>query len=309
MLVLGTVVDQEEEPGGGQALHQAIEQGLRLGVDPVQVLTDEQQGLLLALAQQHALEGIERALAALGWIEFAGTGCPPAGRPGGTATLGACPGGSRRASDLPGQLGPDGAGVIMVLDMAVAPEQVDDREVRRRLAIGHGGTLQHRQPWCGGHGRTRRRAVTSPRRLPRPWPPPGHAPPPPAPAPAAGPQLRLPAHEAGEPPRRAGLQTPADRTGPGQLKDLHGLGEPLDGKRPQGGDLDEALGQPEGRRRQPDTAWGGELLHTRGQVRGLAHGGVVHVQVVANRPHDDVAGMEPHARLHLQAVRAAHLSA
>ena len=38
---------------------------------------------------------------------------------------------------------------------------------------------------------------------------------------------------------------------------------------------------------------------------GLAHGGVVHVQVVANRPYHDFAGIESHTRLHLQAVGAA----
>ena len=69
MLVLGAVVDQEQEPSGRQALDQAVEQGLGLGIDPVQVLEDQQQGLHLALAQQQALEGVEGALAALRGIE------------------------------------------------------------------------------------------------------------------------------------------------------------------------------------------------------------------------------------------------
>ena len=47
---------------------------------------------------------------------------------------------------LPGQLGPDGAGVIAVFDMTVALEQVNDGEVGRRLAIRHGGTLEHQPP-------------------------------------------------------------------------------------------------------------------------------------------------------------------
>ena len=122
-----------------------------------------------------------------------------------------------------------------------------------------------------------------------------------------GRQLLLPSHEAGEPTRRCGLQTPADRTGPDQLKDLHGLWQPPDGKPPQGVDLHESLDQPEGRRRQPDTPRGRELLHTRGQMRGLADGGIVHVQVVANRPHHDFPRVEPDAHLHLQTVGAAHL--
>ena len=65
VLVLRAIVDQQQEAGGRQALDQAIEQGLRLRINPVQILEDQQQRLLLALAQEHALEGVERALAAL----------------------------------------------------------------------------------------------------------------------------------------------------------------------------------------------------------------------------------------------------
>ena len=70
VLILGAVVDQEQEAGGGQALDQAVEQGLGLGVDPVQVFEDQQQRLHLALAQQHPLERLQRALAALRRIEL-----------------------------------------------------------------------------------------------------------------------------------------------------------------------------------------------------------------------------------------------
>ena len=69
VLILGPVVDQQQEPSRGQALHQGIEQGLGLRVDPVQVFEDQQQRLHLALAQQHALDGLEGALAALRRVE------------------------------------------------------------------------------------------------------------------------------------------------------------------------------------------------------------------------------------------------
>ena len=65
VLVLGAVVDQEQEAGGPEALHEAVQQGLGLAVDPVQVLEDHQQRLHLALPQQQALDRVERALAAL----------------------------------------------------------------------------------------------------------------------------------------------------------------------------------------------------------------------------------------------------
>ena len=44
--------------------------GLGLGIDPVQVFEDQQQGLYLAFAQQHALEGVQRALAPLRRVEL-----------------------------------------------------------------------------------------------------------------------------------------------------------------------------------------------------------------------------------------------
>ena len=198
--------------------------------------------------------------------------------------------------------------VVVVVDMTVALEQVEHGEVGRRLAVGHGGTLEYRPPL---------RVVgvdelVDQARLPHAGLP-DHGDDLAMPRPGLlqrllqGRQLLLPSHEAGEPTRRCGLQAPADRTGPRQLKDLHGLGQPPDGKLSQGVDLHEALGQPEGRGSQPDTPRGRELLHTRGQMRGLADGGIVHMQVVANRPHHDFPGVEPDAHLHLQTVGAAHL--
>ena len=69
MLVLRPVVDQEEQPRGRQALDQAVQERLRLGVDPVQILEDHEQRLHLALAEQQALDGVEGPLAALRRIE------------------------------------------------------------------------------------------------------------------------------------------------------------------------------------------------------------------------------------------------
>ena len=44
---------------------------------------------------------------------------------------------------LPGHFGPDGAGVIAVLHLDIALQQVEHREVRRGFAIGHRGALEH----------------------------------------------------------------------------------------------------------------------------------------------------------------------
>ena len=69
VLVLGAVIDQEQEPRRRQALDQAIEQRLRLGIDPVQILKDQQQRLHLAFPDQQALERVQGAPAALRRVE------------------------------------------------------------------------------------------------------------------------------------------------------------------------------------------------------------------------------------------------
>ena len=67
--VLRPVVDEEQEARRGQALDEAVEQGLGLAVDPVEILEDHHQRLDLALAQQQALDRVERLLAPLDRIE------------------------------------------------------------------------------------------------------------------------------------------------------------------------------------------------------------------------------------------------
>src|SRR5262249_62027572 len=69
VLILGAVVDQQEETSCRQALKQAIEDCLGPGIDPVEILEDETEGLALALQKQQALDGIQGPLATLRWIE------------------------------------------------------------------------------------------------------------------------------------------------------------------------------------------------------------------------------------------------
>ena len=69
MLILRPVVHEQQESGGREALDQLIEQGLGLGVDPVEVLDDDQQRLDLAFPEQEPLHRVQRASAALGRIE------------------------------------------------------------------------------------------------------------------------------------------------------------------------------------------------------------------------------------------------
>jgi hypothetical protein len=141
VLVLGTVVDEQQELGRGKTRDQAVKQGLSLGVDPVQILADQKQGLHLAFAQQHALERREGALAALGGIKLAERAIVGQDVQEREQRWDHVLEGRVQRQDLPGQLGPDDAGIVVVVDMTVAFEQVKHGKIGRRLAIGHGGTL------------------------------------------------------------------------------------------------------------------------------------------------------------------------
>jgi hypothetical protein len=69
VLVLRAIVDEQQVLGGGETLDQTVEQGLGLGIDPVQVFADQEQGLHLAFAQEEPLEGLQSALTPLGRVE------------------------------------------------------------------------------------------------------------------------------------------------------------------------------------------------------------------------------------------------
>ena len=110
MLVLGTIIHQEEETGGRDALDQAVEQGLGFRIHPVQILTDQQQRLHLAFAQQEALEGVERALAALRGVERQERTLLRQDVQEGQQRWEGVLEGLVQRQHLPGQLGADGAG-------------------------------------------------------------------------------------------------------------------------------------------------------------------------------------------------------
>ena len=192
---------------------------------------------------------------------------------------------------LAGHLGPHRAGVVPLVEVAVALEQVDDGEVGRRLAVGHRGALQH-QPALGvggmdeligqtrlahaGLAHQRHHLAVPGCRLRQRL--------------VQGLELVLPPDKARQPPGGCGLQAPPERTGPHQLKDLHGLDQPLHRHRPQRIHPHQPFHQPEGAGGQPDAPRRGHLFHTRRQDRGLPHGRIVHMQVVANGPHHHFPG-------------------
>src|SRR5262249_47710424 len=225
--------DQQQQSGRGQALQQRLEERLRLRIDPVQVFEDQQQRLYLAFAQQHALEGVEGALTPLRRLELLER----------TVLWEDVQQGEERRErllqrlverqHLPGDLGTDGARLIPLLDMRIALEQVNDREIWRSFAIGHRGTFEH-QPALGVVGmdnligQTRlpytslannryHLAVTrvgSLKGVPECL------------------EFRLPSDKARQPPCHCRLQAPADAAGADQFKHLHRLGQSPDRDRP-----------------------------------------------------------------------------
>src|SRR5262249_5498413 len=144
--VFRTVVNQEQEAGRGQTLDQAVQQGLGLSIDPVQVFADQQQRLHLTFAQQHTLECLERALTPLRWIQTQERAVLRQDIQQREQRRDSVLKSGIERQYLPRYLGPDGAGVVALLDMGIALEQVNHREIWRGLAIGHRGTLQHQPP-------------------------------------------------------------------------------------------------------------------------------------------------------------------
>ena len=121
---------------------------------------------------------------------------------------------------LAGHLGPHRAGVVPLVEVTVALEQVDDGEVGRRLAIGHRGALQHPPALRGvgmdklidqarlahtGLAHQRHHLAVPGCRLRQRL--------------VQGLELVLPPHKARQPPGGSGLEAPPQRTGPHQLKD------------------------------------------------------------------------------------------
>ena len=122
-----------------------------------------------------------------------------------------------------------------------------------------------------------------------------------------GGHFRVTADEARQAPRHPGLKAPAQRRRPDELEDRDGLWQPLHGDWPQGRDLHQPLHQPQGVGRQQNAPRGGELFHAGREMRRLAYGGVIHVQIIADRPHHDGAGVQAHAHLHANTMGAACL--
>ena len=212
-----------------RTVDEAVEQGLGLVVDPVEVFDDEEERLRPGLAQEHPLCVVDRALPTGRRVE----------RQPGTVVDGHVEQGQERRQrrlerpierqQLPGYLLADFAEVVPVLDLEIALEQVDHRQIAGRLAIGHGGALE--EPPAGQAMRMDK--LVNEARLPDArFADDGRA----LSVPVTGlllgaselPQLRVAADEACEAASSAGLQAGPDRACARRLVDLDGIDEALD---------------------------------------------------------------------------------
>ena len=62
MLVLGSVRDEKQNTSRRQALDEAVQHGLGLGVDPVEILESDHERLHVTLSEQEMLHAVERPL-------------------------------------------------------------------------------------------------------------------------------------------------------------------------------------------------------------------------------------------------------
>src|SRR5882724_9072630 len=69
MLVLRAVVDEEQKTSTRQPLHEAIQHGLALGVDPVEILDHDHERLHAALSEQEMPHAVERLLPAFRGVQ------------------------------------------------------------------------------------------------------------------------------------------------------------------------------------------------------------------------------------------------
>ena len=142
MLVLGAIVHEQEDGRCGHAVEEAVEDGLSLAVDPVEVLEDQDQRLHPALAEEERLDGLVGPAAPVGRVQGA------EGAVLGQSVEQSADGRDRvlqgpvEHQHFAAHLFRDGAGVVARLGAEVRLEEIDHRKVRRRLAVGDRRALE-----------------------------------------------------------------------------------------------------------------------------------------------------------------------
>ena len=269
----------------------------------MQVLEHQQQRLDLALPQEQPLDPVERLLAALRGVEPLPLGVvdrhleePEQRREGGLQR-------SVQGEELSRHLLADLACFIAPLDLEIAPEELDERQKRRRLSIGDRDALDDqpalRAVGVGELPEEARLAYTG-------LADDGHD----LAVPDAGTiqglaellHLRVASDEAREATGGGRLQPRAHGPGADDLEELDRGVQALDRPLTQGLHHDVPFRQIQGLGRNEDGPRHSHLLQARCQVGRLADGRIVHVEVAADgadnhlpRVHAD-PDMHGHAR-------------
>src|SRR5262249_25608574 len=143
MRILGPIVNQQQNLRGRNRVGQQIQQRLRLLVDPVQILEDHHQRLIHRLAQQNAFDRVQCAppfdlpihlrqrVVALDYAQQAEQVGQSVLQP------------PIEDGNLARDLLPPLTLVVLRYDLEVVLEQIDDRQVGRRSAVGDRAGLQH----------------------------------------------------------------------------------------------------------------------------------------------------------------------
>ena len=143
MAILRAIVHQQQNLGAGHTLTQHIEKPLRLAVDPVQVFKDQDQRLIETLAQEQLLERLKRPpppnlrvhlLQRRGLFFDAQQGKQIGQGVFQTAV---------EHQHFAGDLLPSLAFVILGLNLKVALEQFNHRQIRRGFAVRDRVGFQH----------------------------------------------------------------------------------------------------------------------------------------------------------------------
>jgi hypothetical protein len=268
VLVLGTVVHEQQEPGGWHAFHEVVEEGLRLGIDPMQVLEHEEQGLDLALAQHQALEPVEGLLPPLRRIECQERAALGKGFQKRQHRRDHVPQALVQREQRARHFRANGSSVVAAVHLEVGLEEIDDGQISRRLAVRHRPAVED-QPFVEA---IRVGELVEQARLPDPrLSDDGHHLALAATRPLEGAaqeiELGVAPHEAGEAARGGGLQPGAHRAHPRHFPGLERLAEPLRVDRAQRCDLHKA------RAARPSRRHGGDRLRAaRGPASGARPG-------------------------------------
>ena len=296
VLVAGPAFDDQQQARGRDVVEQAVEERLRLPVDPLEVLEHQHERLALGLLEEHLRERIDDPVVALARVERAKRIVRWQRVQQGDERRHRVAGPGIELAQARGDLLGHPGGRVERVELEVGAQELDDRAVRSRPLVRLRAPLEDAprlrlrraeefvdEP---GLADARLRAdrhdlpLTDARVLEQR---------------VQAVELRDASDESRELPRIGGPEPRARRRPADELGDFNRRAEPPDQPGAQRGDLHGAFGKAERAGRDENGAGVRHLLHAGGEVGRLAHCGVVHLGVAADLAYDDLAGVQADA--------------